>query len=94
MCACLTLLVCMACSVNCVFVCFYPWLRQLVTGFNERTFRTSGVCVSWDLLVLTEGLKGELTFVFHPGSRWTANQVFIFLLSLLSRYNDVAQGSD
>lgn len=71
-----------ACSQVCVSVCILWWVtaytNHIFTDFNDRTFGLTSVCVPWDLLLLTEGVKGQLTFAFHPDSRWTANQVFVF----------------
>lgn len=71
------------CQFVCVCVCvFGAWLRRTLaafTDFNDWTLGTTGVCVPWDLLLLTEGVKGTgLTFAFCPDSRWTANQEVIF----------------
>lgn len=60
---------------------------QVFIDFNDWTFGTTGVAVSWDLQLLTEGVKGmKLTWAFHPDSMWTANQVLLMLL--LKWYND------
>lgn len=67
------------CLESVIFVCILYFVKvyssQSFTDFNEWT----GVCVTWDLMLLTDGVKGRmLTFTFHPACRWTANQLFIF----------------
>lgn len=52
---------------------------RVFTDFNDWTPGRTAVCVPWDLLLLTKGVKGtELTFAFHPDSSWSANKGFIY----------------
>lgn len=54
-----SLFVCVLCLVT-------AHTSQVFTDFNDWAFGMTSVCVPWDLLLLTEGVKGKLTFAFHP----------------------------
>lgn len=76
---CVCLHVCLCASV-CVFVrclcSMHACTSQVLTDFNGEMFGMSDICVPWDLLLLSEVIKG----MKPADSSWRANQVFIFAI--------------
>lgn len=69
MCACMPLWVCV-CSPVCVFVCTLCSVKvntsQVFTEFNDWTFGMTGICVLWDLLLLTRRSQGHKDNICLP----------------------------